>query len=102
MIPHEPTVLDRLFPRYFVQAMDGFVAMAGSVVSDINSFDKEVKPKLLSPHPIYDHYGEKVDRSLAAMRLGLHEQNNYVLFFGFIRSEEHTSELQSRENLVCR
>jgi glycosyltransferase involved in cell wall biosynthesis len=85
MIPHEPTVLDRLFPRYFVQVMDGFVAMAGSVVSDINSFDKDVKPKLLSPHPIYDHYGEKVDRSLAAMRLGLHEQNYYILFFGFIR-----------------
>ncbi|MDD2286663.1 MAG: glycosyltransferase, partial [Paludibacter sp.] len=85
MIPHEPTILDRLFPGYFVDAMDGFVAMAGSVVSDINSFDKKLKPKQLSPHPIYDHYGEKVDRSLAAMRLGLHEQNNYILFFGFIR-----------------
>src|SRR5690606_41133610 len=25
-----------------------------------------------------------------------------VVFFGAMRSEEHTSELQSRENLVCR
>src|SRR5690606_39493229 len=27
--------------------------------------------------------------------------NYYTLFFQKIRSEEHTSELQSRENLVC-
>ena len=31
MIPHEPTILDKLFPKYFVNAMDGFVAMADSV-----------------------------------------------------------------------
>lgn len=85
MIPHEPTVLDQLFPRSFVDAMDGFVAMADSVVADIQSFDRFNKPKAVSPHPIYDHYGAKVDRSLAAMRLGLHEENSYVLFFGFIR-----------------
>lgn len=85
MIPHEPTLLDKLFPGSFVKAMDGFVAMAESVVSDINSFDHDLKPKEVSPHPIYDHYGEKVDRSLAAMRLGLHEEIHYILFFGFIR-----------------
>ena len=85
MIPHEPTVLDKLFPKYFVDGMDGFVAMAESVVSDINSLDKNLKSKLVSPHPIYDHYGEKVERPLAAMRLGLNEANNYILFFGFIR-----------------
>lgn len=85
MIPHEPTVLDRIFPPWFVNAMDGFVAMAESVVGDINSFDKKLKPKRVSPHPVYDHYGLKPDRSLAAMKLGLHEQQNYILFFGFIR-----------------
>lgn len=80
MIPHEPTVLDRIFPPWFVNAMDGFVAMAESVVGDINSFDKKLKPKRVSPHPVYDHYGLKPDRSLAAMKLGLHEQQNYILF----------------------
>jgi glycosyltransferase involved in cell wall biosynthesis len=85
MIPHEPTVLDKLFPRYFVNAMDGFVAMAESVVGDINSFDKGLKPKRVSPHPVYDHYGDKPERTLAAMKLGLHEQVRYILFFGFIR-----------------
>jgi len=85
MIPHEPTILDKLFPRYFVKAMDGFVAMAESVVADINHFDTEKKPKALSPHPIYDHYGEAFTKKEAAIKLGLHEQNSYILFFGFIR-----------------
>jgi len=85
MIPHEPTILDKLFPSYFVKAMDGFVAMAESVVADINHFDKENKPKAVSPHPIYDHYGDVLSKKEAALRLGLHEQKKYILFFGFIR-----------------
>ncbi|HEY6914509.1 MAG TPA: glycosyltransferase [Paludibacter sp.] len=85
MIPHEPTILDRLFPRYFVKAMDGFVAMAESVVADINKFDKDNKPKVVSPHPIYDHYGALLTKKEAAIKLGLHEHKPYILFFGFIR-----------------
>jgi D-inositol-3-phosphate glycosyltransferase len=85
MIPHEPTILDKLFPPYFVNSMDGFVAMTNSVVNDIKKFDKTEKPKVVSPHPIYDHYGEIITKTEAAMRLGLHEQNFYILFFGFIR-----------------
>lgn len=85
MIPHEPTLLDKMLPGYFVKQMDGFVAMAESVVRDINKFDKANKPKLVSPHPIYDHYGNKVAKDEAAIRLGLHGQGSYILFFGFIR-----------------
>ena len=85
MIPHEPTILDKLFPRYFVKSMDGFVAMAESVVADINHFDISNKPKVVSPHPIYDHYGEVLTKKEATVKLGLHEQKDYVLFFGFIR-----------------
>jgi D-inositol-3-phosphate glycosyltransferase len=85
MIPHEPTILDKLFPPYFVNSMDGFVAMTNSVVNDIKKFDKAEKPKVVSPHPIYDHYGEIITKTEAAMRLGLHDQNRYILFFGFIR-----------------
>lgn len=85
MIPHEPTILDKLFPGYFVAAMDGFVAMADSVVADIRKFTDSQKPIAVSPHPIYDHYGEPMDKPKAAMRLGLHEKISYILFFGFIR-----------------
>ena len=85
MIPHEPTILDKLLPGYFVSAMDAFVAMADSVVADIKQFDKTDKPIVVSPHPIYDHYGNQLEKANAAMRLGLHEKISYILFFGFIR-----------------
>ncbi len=85
MIPHEPTILDKLFPKYFVDSMDGFVAMANSVIMDINVFDNNNKPKAVSPHPIYDHYGEITDKNLACQKLGIQNQKSYILFFGFIR-----------------
>ena len=85
MIPHEPTILDKLFPRYFVKSMDGFVAMAESVVTDINHFDDQNKPKKVSPHPIYDHYGDLMSKKDATVKLGLHKQESFILFFGFIR-----------------
>jgi glycosyltransferase involved in cell wall biosynthesis len=85
MIPHEPTILDKIFPGYFVNSMDGFVAMTESVVADINNFDKNNKPKTLSPHPVYDHYGSILTKKEAAIKLGLREEKNYILFFGFIR-----------------
>lgn len=85
MIPHEPTILDKLLPKYFVKMMDGFVAMADSVVMDINHFDKRNTPKVVSPHPIYDHFGEILTKKQASEKLGLNAESHYVLFFGFIR-----------------
>lgn len=85
MIPHEPTLLDKLFPRYFVSGMDRFVALSASVVDDIRRFDRHDKPKAVSPHPIYDHYGVLTARGEAAQKLGLRETDRYLLFFGFIR-----------------
>ena len=85
MIPHEPTIIDKIFPRYFVGAMDGFVAMSDFVIKDIEYFDKKNKPKLVSPHPVYDHYGEIISRNDALKKLQLSDNYNYILFFGFIR-----------------
>lgn len=85
MLPHEPNPLDRVLPPYFVKAMDGFAALSESVVADIEKFDPDGKPKHWAPHPIYDHYGELIDKGEARRRLGLDERGRYVLFFGFIR-----------------
>lgn len=85
MIPHERTLLDKWLPPYFVNSMDGFVSLSKSVVADIESFDKHHKPKRFSPHPIYDHYGQRIDKQLAKQQLGLDPSLRYVLFFGFIR-----------------
>lgn len=85
MIPHEPNVLDKLFPGYFVKAMDGFTTLSEAVIKDIEHFDHQDKPKHWAPHPIYDHYGDIIDKQLARKELGLQADGKYVLFFGFIR-----------------
>ncbi|MBP7103096.1 MAG: glycosyltransferase [Bacteroidales bacterium] len=85
MIPHEPTFLDNILPPYFVNKMDAFISLSESVISDIDIFDKHHKPKTFSPHPIYDHYGEKISRESALQTLGLSNEYRYLLFFGFIR-----------------
>lgn len=84
IIPHEHRIGDRLFARYFVDAVDGFVAMSQSVLSDTETFDKK-KPKVFSPHPLYDNFGAHVTREEAIQRLGLDASKRYILFFGLIR-----------------
>lgn len=86
MIPHEPNFLDKILPPYFVKSMDGFMALSESVVHDIEHFDKRECPKRFSPHPIYDHYGERLPREQALSLLNLDPDSRYVLFFGFIRA----------------
>ena len=85
MIPHEPNVLDKLFPGYFVKAMDGFTTLSEAVAKDIEKFDHQNKPKHWAPHPIYDHYGTRLDKTEARKELGIPADGRYVLFFGFIR-----------------
>ena len=85
MIPHEPNVLHKYLPPYFVKQMDGFTTLSHAVIKDIDQFDKHNKPKSWAPHPIYDHYGELIDKIEARKQLGLSADGKYVLFFGFIR-----------------
>ena len=86
MIPHEPNILDKLLAPYFVKSQDGFVALSESVVCDIDKLDKANKPKTFSPHPIYDHYGERMQKKEACEALKLDAAKDYMLFFGLVRA----------------
>jgi glycosyltransferase involved in cell wall biosynthesis len=84
VIPHEHRIGDKMFVRYFIRPTDGFVAMSKSVLADLRLFTAD-KPAVFSPHPLYDHYGERLPRETALSMLNLNPDNRYVLFFGFIR-----------------
>jgi len=84
IIPHEKRLFDRMLANYFVKGMHAFIAMSKSVLDDLTTFTK-TKPKLFSPHPLYDHYGKIENRKEALKKLGLDSQLKYLLFFGFIR-----------------
>lgn len=84
MFPHEKGVLDKFFAPYFVHCQDGFVALSESVVRDIHTLTDA--PAVASPHPIYDHYGERMPKAEACQVLGLSPEHEYVLFFGLVRA----------------
>lgn len=86
MIPHEKSLLDKLLPPYFVKAMDGFVALSKSVLNEIASLDRHNKPRVFTPHPLYDHFGEIMDRAEAVKHLNLDPNYRYFLFFGLVRA----------------
>ncbi len=84
MVPHEKRIGDKWFTQYFVKPVDAFIAMSDQVMDDLSLFDK-TKPRALSPHPIYDNFGEKISREQALKNLKLDPEYRYVLFFGIIR-----------------
>ena len=86
MIPHEPSILDKLFAPFYVRSTDGFVALSESVVQDIDHLDRNNKPKTSYPHPIYDHYGEQMSKEEACQALDLDPEKQYMLFFGLVRA----------------
>ena len=86
MLPHEPSMMDKLFSPYFVGAQHGFVALSESVVHDIEKLDKNGVPKTFSPHPIYDHYGSRMSKQDACAALGIDLEEPYLLFFGLVRA----------------
>jgi len=84
IIPHEHRPGDRLLTNYFMQRIDGLIAMSQSVLKDGNSFRKNL-PQGFCPHPIFDNYGEKLSFEVAKQKLKLDLNTRYLLFFGFIR-----------------
>ncbi|MCF8357813.1 MAG: glycosyltransferase [Prolixibacteraceae bacterium] len=84
LIPHEKRMGDKLLTRYFINQTDALVALSECVYNDLDLFRKK-QPKKLTPHPVYDHYGEIISREDALKKLGLDDKTGYILFFGFIR-----------------
>lgn len=84
VLPHEKRTGDKLFTRYFLSSSDSFISMSKSVMEDLLQFDS-LKPRAFNPHPLFD-YGRLLDKKEAKQKLGLDENPNYILFFGFIRN----------------
>ncbi len=84
IIPHEKRPGDELFTRYFVKPIDAFITMSEKVLKDLDQFKKD-QPAKFVPHPLYDNFGEKVDKLVAREKLSLPQDCFLFLFFGFIR-----------------
>lgn len=81
--PHEHHLIDRPFNRYFLSSVDGFIYMSEQVHRELGAYTSV--PALFSPHPLFENFGERIERSEACVRLGLNPDLRYVLFFGLVR-----------------
>jgi glycosyltransferase involved in cell wall biosynthesis len=85
VIPHEKRIGDKPFTQYFLNACDGFITMSEKVKTDLESFHPS-QPIAVLPHPLYDHFGERVEKGQAKALLQLPADKKILLFFGFIRA----------------
>ncbi len=83
-IPHEPKFFDKPLARWFFQKCDRLVSMCDAVTTDIRSLypDADI---VQYPHPVYDHFGVKENKTAAQQALGLAPDLRTLLFFGLIR-----------------
>ncbi len=84
IVPHEKRPGDAAFTRYFMKAVDAFITMSEKVLNDLRAVQSR-KPARFVPHPLYDNFGEKVNKADAREKLGVSNGDRIMLFFGFIR-----------------
>lgn len=81
--PHEHHIVDKPLNRYFLRSIDGFIYMSEQVHRELVEYAST--PALFSPHPMFENFGQRVERKEACERLGLDASQRYAMFFGLIR-----------------
>ena len=81
--PHEHHITDKPFNRYYLRSVDGFIYMSEQVHGELMAYTQA--PALFSPHPMFEHFGERKERTEACNALGIDPNTRYALFFGLIR-----------------
>ncbi len=85
VVPHEPHFFDRPFTKYFLKPQDGFVVLCNAVRQDLLNIMPDAR-HICTPHPLYSHFGEKMQREEAEKAVGIKNGNTKnILFFGLIR-----------------
>jgi glycosyltransferase involved in cell wall biosynthesis len=84
VLPHEKRTGDTYLTNHFIKHCDGFVVLNDKSRYDLLALKPDAKFIVL-PHPLYDHYGEKIENSTAREKLGIPAGKKVLLFFGLIR-----------------
>ena len=84
VIPHEQHFFDKPLTKYFLDGCDGYVTLCDAVGHDLTGIKPDAR-YITTPHPLYSHFGEKMDRNDAEDLLGIGHGKKNILFFGLIR-----------------
>ncbi|MBC8044983.1 MAG: glycosyltransferase [Rhizobacter sp.] len=83
-IPHEKRFGDGALRWLATRFVDGYIAMSDAVEHDLTRELPEARYKK-SSHPVYDIFGEPVEKNIARAQLGIDQNAEVILFFGYIR-----------------
>jgi glycosyltransferase involved in cell wall biosynthesis len=84
VIPHEKRPGDLRLTRFAFKTVDYFVVQSDSVERDLLAVQPNARfVKLL--HPVYEIFGERVERNIARRELRIPDAAPVILFFGYIR-----------------
>jgi glycosyltransferase involved in cell wall biosynthesis len=83
-LPHESRFFDKPFTRLFFSQCDGFAVMSEIVKNDLLALKPDAS-FCLHPHPLYNHFGEKIEQLQSRNVLSLDTNRKVLLFFGLIR-----------------
>jgi glycosyltransferase involved in cell wall biosynthesis len=84
VIPHEKRFFDEALTKFFLNQNHGFVVMSEAVKKDLIKLHPKAK-YVHAPHPLYNHFGLKINSADARKQLAIPENKKVLLFFGFIR-----------------
>lgn len=83
-IPHEKRFFDSAFAKFFFRKCDSFITLSELVKRDLLQLIPDANI-LINPHPVYDHYKERINKSEACRELNIKPDKKNLLFFGLIR-----------------
>ena len=85
VFPHEKHYGDNILTKFFMNSIDGAAVLSDVVQRDVAGFRNDI-PVCVTPHPLFDTYGKKLNRIEALSELKLDPDSYYLLFFGIIRN----------------
>lgn len=90
VIPHEKRFGDIFLTKLAFSVADYFIVQSKTVEKDLKLLNKKNKPYVFTPHPLYNIFGEKIDRHQAREFIGKEygrdlKSENVILFFGYVR-----------------
>lgn len=83
-IPHEPRFFDRPFASSLFRLCQGFITLSENVRKDIHMLTPGAVC-MCRPHPLYNQFGAKMDKTEAKKSLHIASDKKTLLFFGLIR-----------------
>jgi glycosyltransferase involved in cell wall biosynthesis len=82
--PHQSKIGDKQLNKFLANRSDSLICLSAAVEEEILGSGTQ-QPVTQLFHPIYSHYGEAIDPSVAKRKLGWTEDKKHFLFFGEVK-----------------